>query len=189
MNRALATLLATTLATPAFPYLPPGGSLAAGFVHPFLGLDHVLVMVAVGLWGAMMGTHARWALPTAFVGSAMTGFIVAILGALLPFVEPMILLSILLLGFAVALALRPPVVAAATAVAIFGVFHGHAHGAEVGSAGVLAFGAGFAASTAVLHGVGIAAAYGLSRSLRHARLLRGLGWITALGGLWVASGV
>jgi urease accessory protein len=117
-----------------------------------------------------------------------TGFILALLGGGLPLVGPMILASVLLLGLAVALMLRPPLGFAASLVGLFGLFHGHAHGAELGAAGALSFGMGFALSTAVLHAGGLLIAWGYAKGLRHARLIRGLGWATALGGLWIAAG-
>lgn len=192
MKKALPMALALALAaTPSLAHLDAEahGAFVAGFSHPFFGLDHVLVMIAVGLWGAVLGARARWALPTAFVGAMVAGFTLALMGAPLPFVEPMILASVLLLGLAVALMLRPPLAAALLATGLFGLFHGHAHGAEVGSAAVLAFGLGFAASTALLHAAGLMIAWGYSYGVRHTRLVRGMGWATALGGLWIAGGL
>lgn len=144
-------------ASPALAHLDPGehGSFLAGLSHPLFGLDHVLAMIAVGLWGAVLGGHARWALPTSFVGSMVLGFGLARLGLSLPLVEPMVLASVLLLGLAVALMVRLPLVAASVLAGLFGIFHGHAHGGELGAAGALAFSIGFVASTAVLHAVGL----------------------------------
>ncbi|MFV0361234.1 HupE/UreJ family protein [Tropicimonas sp.] len=181
---AIATVLA---ATPALAHLNPGehGSFMAGLSHPVFGLDHILAMVAVGLWAASLGGRAMWGLPGAFVGAMVAGFAAAISGVGMPFVEPMILVSVLALGLAVALALRLPVAAAAAIVGLFGLFHGHAHGGELGAAGALAFGAGFAASTAILHAIGVATAVAAGRGLTGTKAVRGLGWATALGGLWV----
>ncbi|WP_353890296.1 HupE/UreJ family protein [uncultured Aliiroseovarius sp.] len=145
----------------------------------------MLAMVAVGLWAAVLGGRAIWALPLSFVGVMMVGFMSAVAGLALPFVEPMILVSVLALGLAVALSLRLPVSAAAGIVGVFALFHGHAHGDELGSAGALAFGAGFAVSTALLHAVGVGLALAAGRITASSKVLQGLGWATALGGLWV----
>lgn len=192
MRRTLPLALALGLAaTPALAHLDPGehGSFLAGLSHPLFGLDHVLAMVGVGLWGAVLGGRARWTLPTSFVGSMIGGFALALAGVGLPFVEPMVLASVLLLGLAVALLVRMPLGAAGALVGLFGLFHGHAHGGELGAAGALSFGLGFVAATAVLHAAGLFIAWGYSKGMRHARLVRGMGWATALGGLWIATGL
>lgn len=189
MKRSLSLALALTVAaSPALAHLDPAehGSFLAGLSHPLLGLDHVLAMIGVGLWGAILGGRARWALPTSFVGSMVLGFVLALGGLGLPFVEPMVLASVLVLGGAVALMLRIPTAAAGIVCGLFGLFHGHAHGAELGAAGALPFGAGFALSTAVLHAAGLLIAWGYAKGLRHARLLRGLGLATVAGGIWIA---
>lgn len=192
MKTKLPLALALALsATPTLAHLGPEehGSFMTGLSHPLLGLDHVLAMIAVGLWGAVLGGRARWSLPTSFVGSMVLGFGLALLGAGLPLVEPMVLASVLLLGLAVALMVRPPLAAAGLLTGLFGLFHGHAHGSELGSADALSFGLGFAVSTAVLHAAGLLIAWGYSKGMRHTRLVRGMGWVTALGGLWIASGL
>lgn len=190
MKRTLLTFAATIAASPAFAHLNPDehGSFLAGISHPVFGLDHILAMVAVGLWAASLSGRAVWMLPTAFVGSMVVGFFAAVGGMPLPFVEPMILASVFALGLAVAFALKLPIGAAAGIVGVFGLFHGHAHGAELGSAGIFAFGAGFAVSTALLHAFGVAIAVSAGRALSGAKIIKGLGWATAIGGLWVAVG-
>lgn len=190
MKRIFAAAALSIAATPALAHLNPAehGSFAAGLSHPVFGLDHILAMVAVGLWAAVLGGRAIWALPVAFVGAMVFGFAAAVGGLALPFVEPMILISVLALGLAVALSLRLPVSAAAGIVGIFALFHGHAHGGELGSAGALAFGAGFAISTALLHTVGIGLALAAGRAIAGSRILQGLGWATAFGGLWAMVG-
>lgn len=190
MKRIFAAAALSIAATPALAHLNPAehGSFAAGLSHPVFGLDHILAMVAVGLWAAALGGRAIWALPVSFVGAMMVGFAAALAGMGLPFVEPMILVSVLALGLAVALSLRLPVAAAAGIVGIFALFHGHAHGGELGAAGALAFGAGFAISTALLHAAGIALALAAGRAIAGSKVLQGLGWATALGGLWVIVG-
>ncbi|MCD0417404.1 HupE/UreJ family protein [Rubrivivax sp. JA1024] len=130
---------------------------AAGFAHPFLGLDHLLAMVAVGLWAASLGGRARWLVPGSFIALMTFGAIGGASGLALPAVEPMIALSVIALGVLVALAVRVPTGAAAAVVAVFGVFHGAAHGAEMPAlASPLAYGLGFVAATALLHGAGLA---------------------------------
>ena len=188
LKRSLITLAITLAATiPAFAHLDPveHGSLAAGFSHPLFGLDHILAMVAVGLWAAQQGGRALWLVPTAFVGTMAVGFAAAIAGAPLPIVEPVILASVIFIGVAIALALPIPTSAVAALVGFFAFFHGHAHGGELGGAGAGQFALGFILATAVLHAVGIGAGLLLSR-FSGKLLTRLAGAATALGGLWLA---
>jgi len=133
---------------------------AAGFLtglgHPVSGLDHVLAMIAVGLWGAQLGAPALWLLPVTFPMVMALGGMVGLLGVPLPGVEAGIAASMILLGLAVMSELRPPLAAAVVLVAIFGVFHGHAHGTELppGQSAVL-YSMGFVVATGCLHAVGI----------------------------------
>lgn len=189
---AIASVLAL-IAGPAMAHVGPGGhgSVLSGMAHPLSGLDHILAMVAVGLWAAMMGGRALWALPAAFVGSMVAGFAIAVAGGALPGVEPMILASVLALGLLVALAVRLPLGPSVAVVALFGLFHGHAHGGELGQAAAAAFGLGFALSTAALHGAGLGLGLGVSRALSgHAgrTALRLFGLVAAAGGAWLAAG-
>ncbi|MEP3436633.1 MAG: HupE/UreJ family protein [Hoeflea sp.] len=186
---ATAALAAAT--APAFAHLNPAehGSFAAGFSHPFFGLDHVLVMLAVGLWAASLGGRAMLTVPAAFVGAMGFGFAAAVAGIPLPFVEPVILASIIFIGLMVALAFPFSVSGMAVTVAFFAVFHGHAHGGELGQAGAAYFAIGFMLATAALHATGIALGLGLAR--RHephgkSRLTRSAGWATAAAGLALA---
>jgi len=193
MNRILpASLTFALLATPAAAHLPPGeyGSFLAGVTHPIFGLDHVLAMIAVGLWAAQIGGRAVWWVPTAFVGTMLSGFLAALAGLPLPFVEPAILASIIVLGLVVALALRPDPRLAMALVAAFALFHGHAHGGELGGAQALQFGLGFVLATAVLHAAGLAIAYAASRELSRPDGLpmRAMGGLTALSGMAIAIG-
>ncbi len=156
----VAFLLLTLLAaTPALAHVERGQ--AAGFFtglsHPVSGLDHVLVMVAVGLWGAQLGAPAMWLLPVIFPMVMAMGGMIGLLGIPLPFVEVAIALSAVLLGIMVMTEARPPVAAAAVLVGFFAVFHGHAHGTELpaGQSGLL-YSMGFVMATGCLHGVGIA---------------------------------
>ncbi len=190
MKPIFAAVVLSIAATPALAHLDPGqhGSFAAGLSHPVFGLDHILAMLAVGLWAAVLGGRAIWVLPLSFVGVMTVGFTGAVLGYPLLFVEPMVLFSVLALGLALALSLRLPVSAAAGIVGVSALFHGHAHGGELGSAGAIAFGAGLAVSTFILHSVGIGIAMAAGRAIAGSRILQGLGWVTALGGLWVIVG-
>lgn len=190
---ALAAAISTAATAPAFAHLDPlaHGSFAAGFSHPLFGADHILVMISVGLWAAQLarqgaGHKALWLVPCAFVAMMAAGFLMAIAGLQLPFVEPAILASVIALGLLVATATRLPVPACAAIVAVFALFHGHAHGGELGVAGALQFGAGFVFATAALHLAGIALGIGISRvSPKVTRLLGGL---TALAGVSLLFG-
>lgn len=133
---------------------------AAGFLsglkHPISGLDHVLAMVAVGLWGAQLGAPAIWVLPVAFPMVMAFGGMLGLIGVPLPGIEYGIAASAILLGVAVMFELRPPLAIAAAIVAIFAIFHGHAHGTELprGQSGLL-YSMGFVIATGCLHAVGI----------------------------------
>ncbi len=190
MNRLLLTLAAITLAaSPAAAHLAPSehGSFLAGASHPFFGLDHVLAMLAVGLWAAMLGGRALALVPAAFVGTMVIGFGLAMAGVGLPLVEPAILASVVVLGLIVAMSVRLPTAAGAALVGAVALFHGHAHGGELGAAAALPYLAGFAISTALLHGGGLS--LGLLASGVTGRLAtRVAGGITAALGLGLAVG-
>ncbi len=187
---AFALLAATA---PAHAHLDPGehGSFMAGFTHPVFGTDHVLVMIAVGLWAVTLGGRAMLLVPAVFVGTMALGFAAALLNMLLPFVEPVILASVVLVGLMVALAVQLPLGLVAACVAFFAFFHGHAHGGELGEAGALNFAAGFAVATALLHAVGIGIGMALRRwqqSLGTDVVTRLAGTATAVAGVWLAVG-
>ncbi|MCW5696291.1 MAG: HupE/UreJ family protein [Bauldia sp.] len=162
---AAAVLVLSTL--PAFAHLDPGehGSFLAGFTHPLTGLDHILVMVAVGLWAATIGGRALWVVPAAFVGTMGAGYLLSLTGVALPAVEPVILASVVALGLVVAMAVKLPPAAAAVLVGVFALFHGHAHGGEIGAATAASFGFGFAIATALLHAAGLGLGIALGRGL------------------------
>ncbi len=133
------------------------GGFASGFAHPFGGLDHVVAMVAVGLWGAFLGPPAVWVLPVVFPVVMALGGMLGVAGVPIPSVEIGIALSAVVLGLMVAGAQRPPVWIAALIVGAFAIFHGHAHGTELpGNANALAYSAGFVIATGLLHLAGIA---------------------------------
>ncbi|SDO21411.1 urease accessory protein [Lutimaribacter pacificus] len=183
-------LPALVVATPALAHLEPGehGSFAAGMTHPLFGADHVLAMVCVGLWAALMPGRALVALPAGFVGAMVLGFGAALGGLGLPMVEPVILSSVLVLGVLVALAVRLPLAGAVALVAGFGFFHGHAHGLEIGVANALPYLSGFVAATVVLHMAGLACGVALERLNRPGLLRSGGGAVAALGAWLLATG-
>jgi len=187
---ALAALLLLAAAMPAYAHVGAGvtSSFTAGFGHPLSGLDHMTVMIAVGLWAAMKGGRAVWAWPLAFVGVMLAGGALGMLQVPMPFVEPAILASVVALSLLVALAIDLPVSAGAAVIGVFALFHGHAHGTEVPeNAGGLEYMAGFAVATALLHAVGIAAALGLG--LRFRGLARAAGAACAAVGVGLAFGM
>lgn len=128
----------------------------SGFMHPISGFDHVLAMVAVGLWGAVLGSPAIWVLPVAFPVVMAFGGLMGLLGIPVPGVEIGIAVSAIVLGAMVLAQLRPPLWLAATLVAFFAIFHGHAHGRELpeGTSALL-YSLGFVVATGLLHLVGI----------------------------------
>jgi urease accessory protein len=133
------------------------GGFLTGFLHPLLGWDHVVAMVAVGLWGAFLGRPAIWVLPVVFPLVMAFGGVLGLLGVPLPGVEVGIAVSAIVLGAMVALAARPPLAVAAALVGAFAIFHGHAHGTELpAAANPLAFSLGFVIATGLLHACGIA---------------------------------
>jgi len=162
-------------------------SFGAGLAHPWSGADHLLAMVAVGLWAGLNGGRALWAWPAAFVAVMAAGGALGMTGWSLPAVETGIVASVIALGLLVAAGARAPVAAGAALIAAFALLHGHAHGAELppGSAAV-AYGLGFSLATAVLHGVGLAVA--LAAGSERGRLgVRGLGAVVAAAGLALAA--
>jgi len=167
----------------------PTGGFLAGLEHPVSGLDHVLAMIAVGVWGAQLGAPAVWLLPVTFPLVMAFGGTLGLLGVTLPGVEIGIALSALLLGLMVLCEARPPLWAAAALVGVFAVFHGHAHGTELsaGESAVL-YSMGFVIATGCLHASGIA--LGLIRRWPWGRVaLRFAGAAVAIGGmlfLWKA---
>jgi urease accessory protein len=132
------------------------GGLLTGLYHPISGLDHIVAMVAVGLWGAQLGAPAIWLLPVAFPLVMALGGLAGAMGLPLPGVEVGIALSGVVLGLAVALAARPPLWVALLLVAAFAILHGHAHGTELPAYGVpILYAAGFVIATGLLHVSGI----------------------------------
>jgi len=133
-------------------------SFAEGLLHPFSGLDHVLAMVAVGLWASQLGRRALWLLPLTFPAVMAIGAAFGLSGVTLPLVEIGIAASVMVLGAMVALALRPSLAISIPLIGAFALLHGYSHGIELpASASALSYGVGFIVATLVLHAVGIAA--------------------------------
>ena len=161
--------------------------LLAGLAHPLLGLDHLLAMLAVGLWAAQQSGAARWALPLTFVASMLFGGLLGFAGLALPLLETGIAGSVLALGLLVAVAARLPLAAALGLTALFALGHGLAHGLELPAlASPWGYATGFLAATAALH----AAGYALVRSLPRAAapLVRLAGASAAGTGAWLLAG-
>ena len=177
---------ALLLAGPAAAHSGTGlpGGFAAGFMHPLSGLDHLLAMVSVGLWGAILGRPLVYALPVVFPAMMVAGAIIGMVGLSLPPVELGIAVSVLALGGSVALSWRAPVWTAVALVALFALFHGYAHGRELPSAAdPIGYSAGFVLATGLLHGLGIG--LGLVEGLPGGALaIRGLGLAIGAAGLW-----
>ena len=165
------------------------GGFIAGFMHPLSGLDHLLAMVAVGIWGATLGRPLIWALPVAFPMLMVVGGVLGIAKVPLPYIAIGIAASVVVLGLSIAAAWRAPVALAVGIVAIFGVFHGYAHGTELPEAAApAAYAAGFVISTGLLHLAGIA--IGLVKVLpRGAQALRASGGLIAATGVWILFGM
>ena len=154
---AAVSLLATE--SPALAHVAKGvqGGFESGFIHPVLGLDHLLAMLAVGIWGAQMGGRAVWTLPVTFPMIMALGGLWGMTGFDLPHVEIGIAISVLVLGLAIAAAWRAPEALALLIIAAFAVFHGFAHGQELPNAvDPASYAVGFVVATGAIHIVGIA---------------------------------
>lgn len=163
-------------------------SFAAGLTHPLSGLDHVMVMVAVGLWAALKGGRALWAWPVAFLSLMLTGGALGIAGVPVPPVEPVIFGSIVALGLLIAAAVDPPVATGVFIIGFFGFFHGHAHGTEIPeTAGGLEYVTGFVLATALLHAAGIGFGLLSGQRVRGPVRLAGAGIAAAGLGLMVGA--
>ncbi len=152
----LAAFVAT--ATPALAHQNTGLGVGfvSGFTHPLTGIDHILAMVAVGIWGTQLGKPAVWLLPVTFPLVMSIGGVLGVRGVPIQGVEIGVAASAVVLGVMILLATRPPLWVAAVIVGVFAIFHGHAHGTELPTAAYpLAYGAGFVLSTGLLHVTGI----------------------------------
>ncbi len=161
-----------------------GVGLAAGMMHPFSGLDHLLAMIAVGAWAAQQGGRARWAVPLAFVAMMVAGGAWGGLGNWLPGIESGIAASVLVLGLLIAFSARLPLAAGMALAGAFALFHGYAHGAEMPAiANAWLYALGFVLSTALLHAAGLGAGLAIKAGLMR---LGGAG--LAFAGMWMLAG-
>ncbi len=187
----LLTLMTFGLATPAFAHTEGGiaGGFISGFSHPILGWDHVVAMVAVGLWGAFLERRATWLLPVVFPLVMSVGGAMGVVGLPLPAVETGIAASAIVLGCMIAFAVRPPLPVAAVIVGAFAIFHGHAHGTELPeSSNAIAYSVGFVLATGMLHLAGIGFGF-LIRYPKGRVAVRLAGGLIALVGLAFLTGL
>lgn len=178
------------ISTPAFAHPGHGdhGSFFSGFFHPFSGADHVLAMLAVGLLAALLGRRSLVTIPAAFVMLMVAGFGAALIGVQMPFVEPMILASTVVIGLTVAIARPVSPTVIALIVGAFAFFHGHAHGTELADQNALVFGVGFGLATILLHALGMGAGIVAKQRTQGTAALRVAGGATALGGMLLLAG-
>lgn len=184
-------LAAIAAGTPVSAHTEAGavGGLISGFLHPISGLDHVVAMIAVGIWGAYLGKPSIWLLPVVFPTIMAVGGALGILGVPVPPVEVMIALSGVVLGLMIVFAVRLPAMVAAAIVGVFAIFHGYAHGAELpAAANPMTYAVGFVVGTGFLHAIGIG--FSALRSFpRGDILLRGTGAAIALVGTAFLTGL
>jgi urease accessory protein len=162
-----------------------GGGYLAGLTHPFTGLDHLLAMLAVGVWAAQLGGRAKWLVPASFIACMAVAASVGMSGIALPLVESGIATSVLLLGLLIAFSIKLPTALSASIVGLFAVFHGYAHGAEMPLLSTpWLYGIGFLLATAALHGTGLL----LGQRLRkQAAGLRAVGMLIIASGAWMVA--
>lgn len=181
-------LLAVGTAMPALAHTQGAetASLLAGLLHPLTGVDHLLAMLAVGIWMAAQKKAQMQAIPTAFMAALLVGFMLGLNGFNLPLVEGGIASSVLVLGLLIAAAVKLPTIAAASLAAMFALFHGFAHGTEITGTATAIFAAGFMFSSAVLITAGKLSATVLHTQLPAVTKLIGL-MIAMTGGLLIAG--
>jgi urease accessory protein len=185
-RRLIATLL---FALPALAHAHPGHDgdheltwdFNGGFLHPLTGWDHLIAMIAVGVWAAQLGGRARWLVPAAFLAAMSAGAALAQNAGTLPAIEHGIAASLLVLGLLIAFAVRLPVAASMAIVALFALFHGAAHGSEMSAhSTAFSYGLGFIAVTALLHATGFALGTAFAKQTS---LARSVGAAIAVTGL------
>jgi urease accessory protein len=159
-----------------------GTSFISGFAHPFHGADHLVAMLAVGVWGTLAGGRAIRVWPIAFVAMMLAGFATAASGVAVPLVEPAIGSSLVVLGLLIALAVNAPLWSGAAIIGLFAFFHGHIHGTEAVSASVPAYAMGLAAASGALHAWGIGLCRVAGGSIGRL-VLRTMGAVVAFGGI------
>ncbi len=184
----MVAVTAFSLATPAAAHPLHGAGFAAGWVHPLLGLDHLLAMLAVGLWAAQLGGRWLWAAPLAFISGMLAGGLLGLGAITMPLtsaaIDPVIAASVLMLGLVIAANVRASAslrAAGTGLIALFAVFHGVVHAAEVpGQLAAAAYVAGFVFATAALLALGMAAGLGM-----RPKAVRVAGVPIALAGAWL----
>jgi urease accessory protein len=160
------------------------GGFVSGFKHPLTGLDHLLAMISVGLWGAFLGRPLIHALPVIFPAVMVGGAVLGMLNVAMPPVEVGIALSVLMLGGCIAFSVKAPIWAASLIVATFAVFHGYAHGKELPSAAdPIGYSVGFVLATGLLHVLGIGLGF-LKDRPGGVIAIRGLGALIGASGVW-----
>ena len=187
----LAAVLLLCLPATALAHTGEGvaAGLLSGFLHPLTGIDHLLAMVAVGIWGTQLGRPAIWLLPLTFPLVMSVGGVLGVRGVPIPAVEFGVAGSAAALGLMILLAARPPIAVAAVLVGAFAIFHGHAHGTELpGAADPLAYGAGFVLVTGLLHATGIGIGL-IDRWPAGALALRGAGAVIGAVGVYLLLGL
>jgi urease accessory protein len=186
-----ALLIAVTFAEPAFAHegnIVRGGFIA-GFSHPFFGLDHMLAMIAVGIWGGILGRPLIYLLPSVFPVMMAVGGVIAMAGIVIPFTEVGIALSLVTLGGLIAAERKLPVVAAIIIIGVFAICHGFAHGTELPlAADPVAYSSGFVMATGLLHIAGIGIGWLGAQSRSPALVSRISGALIALAGLYFLVG-
>lgn len=190
------TMFALSLFAASGPYheIPSGSGAIEGFLHPLLGMDHLLAMVTVGMLSAQLGGRAIWTVPATFVGVMAVGGILGIAGLELPVVEYGIALSVIVLGVALLAKRRIPEAIAMLFVGFFALFHGFAHGKEIPTVVddgmfTVAYVIGFLVATAGLHVIGALLGYMALRSDRGNLLLRLAGVGVAAAGVALIAGI
>ena len=191
MTRLFSTLSCLLLLLPSVAFAHTGAagdaiSFMHGFSHPMGGVDHLLAMIAVGIWAAQIGGRAVWLVPTAFVVVMILGGVVGFSGINMPFIEQGILVSVLIMGVLIAGAFKLPLQFSTAIVAVFAVFHGFAHGAEMpATIGAGVYVLGFAIATALLHVSGVLSG-AIFKSINMQLVNRLTGGAIALGGVYLA---
>jgi urease accessory protein len=168
----------------AFAHAGIGGgmSFATGVAHPFSGIDHIAIMTSIGFWAAVKGGRATWVWPAIFVAVMVGGCTLGMMHVQMPFVEPGILCSVIVVGVVLAAAIEIPVLAGAAMIGVFALLHGHAHGAEAAdSVNAAQYMAGFVVATCILLAVGVGASVILRR-------VTSVGINRVAGGICVAVG-
>jgi|SRR3954447_6216267 urease accessory protein len=182
-RRLVAPLVLLASVSPAFAHTGhDASSFVHGFAHPLGGLDHVLAMVAVGLYATMLGGRALWFVPGAFLGAMAIGGAMGLAGYALPYTEVGIAVSVIVLGIALAFRINVPSLAAMALAGLFAIFHGHAHGTEMPQTiSGIEYAAGFLVATALLHALGMTLSIITARS--RWRLVQASGAAIAVAGI------